>query len=573
MYFLREFKSKIESMNVDLGSFIISLVVYSALFAFIAVPVALVFYESFTWEGQFTLRHYINFFSDPYFEQCFLNSLLVALACVATTSAIGVPMAYILMRYDVPGRRALMTLATLPLIMPPFVGALAFKFLFGKHGTFNLLLMDYFGLREPINFIYGLHGIVLVITLHLYPLVMLNVMASLSKLDPSLEESAENLGATGFYLFRTVTFPLILPGFVAGALLVFIWAFADLGTPLIIGRYDLMAPQAFFSVKEALVEETVRLGIVMCVIMVAFSTVALAAMRKYVSLRQYAALTAGVAPGAITRKVSGIKRNMSLAFCLTVIMLSLLPHMGIFIGAFGKIWSLTPLPTEYTIENFKTVLIDTPLFLRNSLRYSVIATILDVILGSVIAYILIRKRFPGRDLLDAMAMMPFALPGIVIATGYLRAFRNPIPVVNYDLLSTWMIITLALSMRRLPYTVRSSYAALQQIHVSLEEASMNLGANKLQTFIRITVPLMLSGLLAGGILAFVNSITELSCSWLLSLPGRNWEPMTVGIVIYSQGGILGQAAAVGAILIIIVALCVAIVNKLVKVGAGIAFGA
>lgn len=574
MVFLSKKLSKpLESIKMDKGSFVTMGIVYVILLMLIIIPIALVFYESFTWKGHFTLEHYARFFGNPFSRECFLNSLLVAVACVITTSLIGIPMAYILTRYNIPLRNFLTTLATLPLIMPPFVGALAFKFLFGRHGTFNLLLMDYFGLKTPINFIYGLHGIVLIITLHLYPLVMLNVMASLSKLDPSLEEIAENLGAKGFHLFRTVTFPLMMPGYAAGALLVFLWAFSDLGTPLIIGIYNLLAPQAFFSVQEVLFEDIVRLGIVMCVIMVTFSMITLAAMRKYVSLRQYATLTVGIAPKTLVKRVKGIKRTLSIAFCVIVVAISLLPHAGIFIGAFGGIWSFTPFPTSYSLANFKTVLIDAPMFLYNSLRYSGLATLFDLAIGAVIAYLIMRKQFPGKNLLDAMAMLPFALPGIVIATGYIRAFRNPIPFTTFDLLSFWVIIALALTMRRLPYTVRAAHAALQQIHTSLEEASMNLGAGRLQTFLKITLPLMFTGLLAGGILAFVNSITELSCSWLLSLPGRSWEPMTVGIMIYSQTGVFGQAAALGAILIIMVAVGIAIVNRLVSVRAGTAFGA
>jgi iron(III) transport system permease protein len=193
-------------------------------------------------------------------------------------------------------------------------------------------------------------------------------------------------------------------------------------------------------------------------------------------------------------------------------------------------------------------------------------------LGAVLAYLLVRKTFPGKDLLDGIAALPFALPGVVLATGYLRAFRNPLPVLNIDLLSSWLVIPLALSARKLPYTLRSSYASLQQTHVSLEEASMNLGATRTRTFFKITLPLMASGLLAGGTLGFVSSITELSCSWLLSLPGMGWEPMTVGIMIYSQTGIFGQSAAMGAILILIVGIGVVITNRLVGARVGAVFG-
>jgi len=559
-------------LEVDKGSLFVALPMYFILGLLIVIPVASVFYESITWQGKLTLDHYKRFVDTPYLQECLLNSLWVAVACAFFSSLIGVPLAYFLGRFDLPGRHLLTSLATMPLIMPPFVGALSFKFIFGKHGTFNLLLMDYLGLKEPINFIYGLHGVVLITSLHLYPLVMLNVMTSLSKIDPALEEAAANMGARSFHVFRTVTFPLMMPGFAAGALLVFVWAFADLGTPMIIGSpaFNLLAPQAFFAIRE-LYEDVVRLGIVMCVIMVTLSLSAVAAMRKYVGLREYTIAT-GVARGAEARRAGRVMTAVALGFCAIIVLVSLLPHVGVFVGAFGKVWSFTPLPEGFTLDNFRYVLIDAPMFLYNSLRYSSVATAFGIALGAVLAYILARKNFPGKDLLDGVAMLPFALPGIVLATGYLRAFRNPIPVFNFDLLSTWAVIALALTVRKLPYTLRTSYATLQQIHVSLEEASMNLGASRLKTFLRITLPLMSLGLLAGGTLGFISSITELSCSWLLSRPGMGWEPMTVGIMIYSQTGIFGQSAAMGAILIGIVGVGIFITNRLVGTRIGAVFG-
>lgn len=558
-------------MQVDKGSLLLSLVMYSLLGFLILIPVTFVLYESITWQGSITIDHYQRFLATPYLRECLLNSLCVAAACALFSSLIGVPMAYFLVRFDLPARSLLTSLATLPLIMPPFVGALSFKFLFGRHGTFNLLLMDYLGLKEPLNLIYGLHGVVLITSLHLYPLVMLNVMNSLSKIDPALEEAAANMGGKGLHVFRTVTFPLMMPGFAAGALLVFTWAFTDLGTPMIIGSpaFNLLAPQAFFAIRE-LYEDVIRLGVVMCVIMVSVSLVALAGMRKYVSLKQYA--VAGVTSKARAKRMRPLVRDLAFSFCVIVVAISLLPHAGVFMGAFGRVWSFTPFPEGFTLDNFRYVLIDAPIYLSNSLRYSGVATALGMALGAVLAYVLVRKTFPSKDLLDGIAMLPFALPGIVLATGYLRAFRNPLPILNLDMLSTWLVIPLALTARKLPYTLRSSYATLQQIHVSLEEASMNLGATRIRTFLKITLPLMSFGLLAGGTLGFISSITELSCSWLLSLPGMGWEPMTVGIMIYSQTGIFGQSAAMGAILIAIVGIGIAITNKLVGARVGAAFG-
>jgi len=568
------FAESAKVLRANAGSALLVCTLFSVLITFIVVPIILVFHESFSWEGRFTLEHYTAFFDNPFFFRCFMNSLTVATASTAVSSLLGVPIAYILARYDIPGKKTLRVLCTMPLIMPPFVGALALKYFLGRHGTFNIILMEYLGFTEPVNFLYGLHGVVLVTSLNLYPLIMLNVMASLSKLDPSLEESAKNLGSKGFHLFRTITFPLVMPGFAAGAILVFIWSLSDFGTPLMIGSaaFDLLAPQAFFNITEVIEERAVRLGIVIVALLVLLSTSALACMRKYVSLRQYAVLTVGTAPGVLVEHVSGLKRYACLAFCVAVVAVSLLPHAGIIIGSFGTVWSFTVLPEGYTLDNFKTVLIDTPKYLLNSLRYSTLTTLFSLALGSAIAYSVVRRQFVGRNFLDVLAMAPFAIPGIAVAVGYIRLFRNPIPFTDFDLLSTWLIIPIALSIRNLPYALRASFAIMQQIHVSLEEASMNLGATRLYTFFRITLPLLLVGLLTGGVIVFVSSMEELSTSWLLSLPGRGWEPMSVGIMVYSQLGIFGQAAAIGAVLIFIVTACVAIAYKLAGARTGIAFG-
>jgi iron(III) transport system permease protein len=492
--------------------------------------------------------------------ESFSNSLLVAIAAVIITSLIGVPLAYFLTRYDFPGKRVLEILAMMPIIIPPFVGAIGLTYFFGKYGIVNLFLTETFHI-ESIPFLKGPLGVLFVQIIHLYPLIFLNCSASLAGIDPSLEESAKNLGANGFHLFRTITFPLIMPGYAAGALLVFIWSFSDLGTPLMLGYFKLLAPQAYHRITSFTILDVN--GYVICVLLAAVSLLTLFLVRKYVSLRQYSIISSGISPAALVKKLDGKKMLVVLPFCITIVLISLTPHMGILLASLGKVWSMTYLPETYTLDHYSEVLIRTPQFIQNTLLYSSISAVFDVILGAVIAYLLIRKTFIGKEVLDALAMLPFAIPGIVIGIGYLRVFHQlKIPGLGVPLTAIWFILPISYMVRRLPYTVRSCVASLQQIHISLEEASMNLGANRFQTFLRVTLPLMRTGIIAGGILAFVNAVVEISTTLFLT-PSLKQASLSFAIYQYINNPRgKGPASALGVFAILLVSISILVVRKL-----------
>src|SRR6266545_745738 len=454
----------------------ILLTLLGLLTVFILVPIVRVLWVSLSdGEGGLTLVHFANFFRRPLFRESLWNSLVAGLLVVFCGSLIAVPLAYLSVRYDFKGKILVNTLSTLPLVIPPFVGAVALQLILGRSGTVNLLLMRWFDTSIP--FMEGLTGVVLVQTLHFFPFIMLNTAVSLSNIDPSLEEMAQNMGCHGLRLFRRVTLPLMLPGFIAGCLLTFIRAVDDVD------------------------------GYVICVILVAISLGSLLVARKYLSLSEYATLHQSA---AVARPVAGMKRLGILLFCGLVLSVSLLPHIGIIILSFAKVWSFSLLPTTYTLDNFTEILFRAPHFVKNTLLYTGLAAALDVFLGAIIAFLLIRSRVWGRNLLDAVATLPIAIPGVVLAVGYLRVFHGwDFPGLGAPLTSTWIILVVAYTVRRLPYTVRASYAALQQVHVSLEESAQNLGANRLRTFIRVTLPLISGGLVAGGLIAFITSCVEL----------------------------------------------------------------
>ncbi len=540
--------------------------ILALLVLFILYPVVRVLWVSLAnEEGKLTLLHFANFFRRPLFREALWNSLLSGLLVVFFGSLMAVPLAYFSVRYEFRGKIVLQTLATLPLVIPPFVGAVALQLILGRGGMVNLLLMRWFDWNIP--FMEGLTGVVLVQTLHFFPFIMLNTAVSLSNIDPSMEEMAQNMGCHGPRLFRHITLPLMLPGFVAGALLTFIRVIDDLGTPLMLNYKNLLAPQAYLRITTIGIDDVD--GYVICVVLVILSLVSLLAARKYLSLAEYAT----VQRGAFTAQpIHGMKRISVLLFSGLVLGLSLLPHLGIFLLSFAKVWSFSILPTTYTLDHYAEIFFRAPHFVKNTLLYTMLAAALDVLLGAAIAYLLLRSRLWGRNLLDAIATMPLAIPGVVLAVGYLRVFHGwDFPGAGGPLTSTWFILVIAYTMRRLPYTVRACYAALQQVHVSLEESAQNLGANRSRTFFKITLPLIAGGLVAGGLIAFITSCVELS-STIMLVPRIELGPISYGIYVYMQSALgRGTGAALGVVAIFMVSLGTYLTHRIFGGRTGSAF--
>jgi iron(III) transport system permease protein len=413
----------------------------------------------------------------------------------------------------------------------------------------------------------GLTGVVLVQTLHFFPSIVLNTVVSLSNIDSSLEEMAQNLGCHGFRLFYRVTLPLMLPGFIAGSLLTFIRAIDDLGTPLMLNYKTLLAPQAYLRITTIGIDDVD--GYVVCVVLVVLSLAALLAARKYLSLAEYATVQRG-AP--VARQLQGGQLLLAWLAIAVILGVSLLPHIGIVLLSFTKVWSFSLLPTTYTLSNYAEILFRAPHFVVNTLVYTLLAASLDIVLGAAIAFLLLRSRVPGRNFLDAVATMPLAVPGVVLAVGYLRVFHGwDFPGVGAPLTSSWWILVVAYTMRRLPYTVRACYAALQQVHISLEESAQNLGANRLRTFARITLPMITGGLVAGGLIAFVTSCVELA-STIMLVPRIELGPISYGIYLYMQSPLgRGAGAALGVVAILLVSLGTYLTHRIFGGRSGNAF--
>ncbi|MBP8929149.1 MAG: iron ABC transporter permease [Ottowia sp.] len=518
------------------------------LLAFLIVPIGLVIYTAFVDESnRLTLGHFANFFGQTVFVESFLNSLWVSLASVAVATLIAVPLAYLTVRFEFRGALLIQTLGVLPLIMPPFVGAVAMQLIFGRNGSVNLLLNDWFGFTVPI--MDGLIGVTFVESIHYFPFILLNLVASMRNIDGAMEESALNLGAGGWRLFRRVIFPLAMPGYLAGATLVFVKVFDDLGTPLVMGVTNMLAPQAYLRITSVGIDDPQ--GYVISVIMIAFSILALGLAARVMKGRDYSTLQKG-GNSLQRRRLSGWESVLAYGWIILVLLITLAPHFGILLMSFAKVWSFSVLPDAYTLEHYATVFTDARGMMANTLLYCLLAAGLDVVIGTAIAYLILRTNLPGRRWLDYMASAALAIPGLVLAIGYLRLFKGVnLPFTDTPVVSTWVLIMLAYAVRRLPYALRSCMAALQQVHVSLEEAAQSLGATRMSTIRRVMVPLMMGGMLAGFVTSFITAAVELSATILLA-SAQSQAPMSYGIYLYMQsiaGRGPGAALAVLAVVV------------------------
>ncbi|MDR7418269.1 MAG: iron ABC transporter permease [Armatimonadota bacterium] len=547
-------------LAVDPRHAVLMAAVLGILAVFVVLPIAAVLKVAVTDnDGRFTLSHLLRFFENPLYVESLVNSLLAGFWTVVIGSALALPLAFVVARFDFPGRMLIVTLSTLPLVMPPFVGAIALTQVFGRAGTITLLLHDLLGIE--LNVMQGLRGIVLAQALHFFPFIFLTVATALMNIDRSLEEMGQMMGARGLRLLRRVVFPLVLPAYAAGALLTFVKAVDDIGTPFILNFKNMLGPQAYLRITTVGRDDVD--GYVICVMMVALSIVCVVLSNWIVSRREYATLQTGARRPDDVRVLAGPRRWGALLLCLAVLGIALLPHAGVVVMSFSKVWSLTYLPSTYTLDNYGEIFVRAPRFIVNTLLYSVGAAVLGVVIAAAIAYLLQRGRVPGKGLLDAIAMMPIALPGVVIGVGFLRVFYDlTLPGTETSLASTWMIFVLAYMVRRLPYALRACHAALHQVHPSLEDAAAVSGAPRLRTFRRVVLPMILGGVVAGGVLVFITAAVEFSTT--ITLVSRvEQSPLAYGIYIYSQSPLgRGAAAALGVVAIALVALGTYLANRL-----------
>ncbi len=493
--------------------------------------------------GHLTAEFFTYFWTDALTRQSILNSLALGVVVTVLAALLALPLSILMVRYRFPAKGLLGGLILLPMIMPPFVGAIGMKQVFARFGSLNLLLMDSGLMHTPIDWLGGARfwGVAIMEVLGLYPIMYLNFAAALANVDPSLEEAAVNMGSNGLRLFRRVTLPLMMPGLFAGAVLVFIWAFTDLGTPLVFGYQRVVPVQIFNQVSEV---TTNPKGYALVVGVLALTVLIFVVAKRFFGTKAYQSLSRG-RTGATERRVGPLGSALIIGFILCVVLVAVLPHAAVVLTALKAKWFMTVLPSRLTLGHFHDAL-GHPLALsgiRNSIGYSALSTVVDLVLGIVIAYLLVRHSFRGASLLDATVMLPLAIPGLVLAFGYVAAFSS-LPITPDQGVLTKLLrharnafdprvnpvplLVFAYAIRRLPYMVRAAYAGFQQVNVELEEAAINMGSPPLRAMRKVTVPLVSANLIAGGILAFSFAMLEVSDSLILAMQEK-FYPITKAI--------------------------------------------
>jgi iron(III) transport system permease protein len=511
-------------MNRSTAWIIVCLVI--AIFAVgFLLPLAWVVGGGFvTNQGQFTAQYLFGVFRNPIYVEGLINSFKIALGTTTLVTLISIPLAWMANRYDFAGKTVFQALLLVPMILPPFVGAIGFQQMFGQYGAVNAL----FGLGA-VDWIGNARywGVITLQALSLYPILYLNVAAALANVDPAMEQAAENLGCTGFKKFRKITLPLIMPGLFAGGTIVFIWSFTELGTPLIMNYQRCTPVQVFDSLKD-IGNSPFPFALVFVMLVV---SVGLYVLGKFVFGRNSYAMQSKAATASNTTRARGARAFIIPLSFLAVCFIALLPHIGVVLTSLAApgSWYRSVLPEVFTSQNYADALghAMTVKSISNSLLYSSIAVVTNMVIGIAVAFVVVRSDLRIRHVIDTLAMMPLAVPGIVMAFGYLAVstyVSNLDSVKQSDTLRTLfdvktnptLFLVVAYAIRRLPYMVRSAVAGLQQTSVTLEEASSNLGASGFYTLRRVTLPLIMANLIAGAMLAFAFSMLEVSDSLMLA---------------------------------------------------------
>lgn len=527
------------------------LVIVTILFGiFFLYPAFTIVGEAF-WkkEGGLTFDYIVAVFQDPVYVEGLWNAFLLGIVSTIVTLLISFPLALLTHRYDFAGKKILSVLILIPLILPPFVGAVGVKEMLGVDGSLNALLIHW-GMMDaarPFDWLAEgrFAGIVIMNALHLYPILYMNIAAALANLDPAMEQAAQNLGCPPWRRFWKITFPLALPGVFAGSSIVFIWAFTELGVPLVFDYARVAPVQVYDGIKD-LGGNPLPYAIVAIMLVI---SAAVFAFSKLVLGRS----PLGTAPRPKGRSndiaLKGAKSWLVTAVFVAIFLIASVPHMGVIFLSIAGDWYQTIIPESLSLRHYDEALGNSLVVpsIKNSLYYASMATLIDLVLGLAIAWVVVRSKIRGRGLLDAMVMLPLAVPGLVMAFGYLALSQpgKPFAILVGADGNPALLLIVAYAFRRLPYIVRSAVAGLQQSNPVLEEAARSMGATPLRTLRKISIPLIGANLAAGAILAFAFAMLEVSDSLILAQQTEHY-PITKAI--YTLLSTLGNGVQLSAAL-------------------------
>lgn len=512
-----------------------------AIFLFICLtilyPISTVIIRSITnSEGSLTIQNFVKFFTTKYYMDVLKNSLFVSTITTLLSLVLGVFMAYVLTRYDIKTKKFINILVILSLMSPPFIGAYAWIMLFGRSGFITELLETWFNFTMPT--IYGKWGIISVFTMKMYPYVYLFTSGAMGSIDASLEEAAENLGASKWQRLKDVTIPVVMPSILAGAVMVFTSCISDFGTPMLIGQnYKVLATLVYEQYMSEIGTSS-NFAAAVSMVVIGLSALILILQNLYVNQRNYN-MSALRPPQTVH-----LKPASRLAVMIPVgliVLVSMLPQIVVIITSFRNCNG--PYFVEgWSFDSYTTIFTRMIRSIKNTYVYSIYAIIIMIIFGSFTAYVTVRKRSALTQVTDVVMMFPYVIPGAIMGLSYIIAFnRRP-----FFLAGTAAIMILSYSVRKIPYTVRSAAGFLRQMDPFVEEASINLGVSPGKTFFKITLPMMLPGVISGAILSWIETINELSSSIML----YSGKTSTIAVAIYNEvaRNSFGTAAAMATIL-------------------------
>ncbi|HEC62870.1 MAG TPA: iron ABC transporter permease, partial [Candidatus Acetothermia bacterium] len=509
------------------------LFIFGLLGLFIVYPLVQVFVTSLFYRGEFNPKYFLQFFRRTYLFRPLLNSLTVGALVAGIGTAIGFLFAYAVTRTDIPGKPLFRIIATFPVISPPFLLALAAILLLGNHG----LITEYFKLRWDI---YGLPGLVLTETLAYFPLAFMALEGVLASIDPALEESALDLGASKMRTFFRVTLPLAIPGIASALLLVFIRSLEDFGNPIVIqGKFQVLTVQAFLAITGMY---NLPLGATLAIVLLIPTLLAFMLQRYWVGRRSFVTVT-GRPSGAALRRTSPLGKTLLVGMLSLISGIILLLYGLVVYGSFTRLWGVD---NSFTLENYRYVFSTGAEYLLDTLKIAGVAAPVGGILAVIIAYLVVRKKFPGRGLMDFLSMLSFAVPGTLVGLGYVLAFNKP----PFRLTGTAAIIALVFIFRRMPVGIRDAVAMLQQIDPAIDEAATDLGGGLAATFRRIALPLIAPAFISGMTYIFVRCVTAISA--VVFVVSAQWQLITVALLHEVDNADLSQAAAYGVVIILVV---------------------
>ncbi|AJY75356.1 ABC transporter permease [Paenibacillus beijingensis] len=535
----------------DIWSFITA-IIFLGYIVFLALPLFMILIKSFFdgTTGEFSLDYFYKFFSKAYYMNAVWNSLKVTVSVTVLAVIVAGPLAYIMSTIKIKGRAAIQILILISSMSAPFIGAYAWILLLGRSGVITKFVQQYLGLQMPD--IYGFTGILLVLTLQLSPLIFMYVSGALKNVDHSLMEAAESMNCTGIRKMWKVLVPLITPTLLAGGLLVFMRAFADFGTPMLIGEGFRTVPVLIFNEFISEVGGDDGFAAAISVIVVLFTT-AVFLLQKYIANRKSYSMSAlnPIEP----KQKKGLANIAAHAYVYLFTILAMMPQLYVAYTSFqktsGKIFV-----DGYSLDSYRTAFSKVGDSIYNTFFLAIITIIIITFTAVLIAYATVKRKGAVANLLDTFTMMPYIVPGSILGIALLVTF-NKKPIL---LSGTAAILIAAFVIRRLPYTIRSSAAVLHQVNDSIEEAAISLGASTMKTFFRITVPMILPGVIAGAILSWISIITELSTSIIL-YTGKT-KTMTVAVYTEVVRGNYGVAAALSTLLTVITVLSLLLFFKL-----------